>query len=304
MRTQTLFKTPAINKIKELRMKNIFRILSFAITATVVMVACKKEENQVFFEGGTAPALTATRTGTIPLSFATASQEGIKLTWTNPEYRFTTGVSSQDVNYLIEIDTTGANFTNPKRQSIAVGKDLTRTFTVGEFNDFLLNQLQLDSLTTHNIEIRVTSSIAGSIPMYSNVLKFTNVKPYAIPPKVTPPGTPPNFTDGKLYITGAATPAGWMAGGDPENLNQRFTRVNRTLYVINSIALTGGASYLLVPAYGDWNNKYGGVGANNTNNVDGDDFKYNGGDLKAPAVSGNYKIEVDFQRGKFTVTKL
>jgi hypothetical protein len=76
------------------------------------------------------------------------------------------------------------------------------------------------------------------------------------------------------------------------------------LYVLNSIALNGGQSYLFVPLYGDWNAKYGGVGANNTNNVNGDDFRANGGDLLAPPVSGNYKIEVDFQRGKFTVTKL
>jgi hypothetical protein len=95
-----------------------------------------------------------------------------------------------------------------------------------------------------------------------------------------------------------------MAGGDPENLSQKFTRVSRTLYVLNSLALNGGQSYLFVPAYGDWGHKYGGLGANNANNVDGDDFKPEGGDLKAPAVSGNYKIEVDFQRGKFTLTKL
>jgi hypothetical protein len=286
-------------------MKNISKFLLPALTLTVVLFSCKKDEHKDYFEGGTPPALTASRTGTIPLSFVNKDQEGIKLTWTNPDYKFTTGVSSQNVNYLIEIDTTGANFTNPKRQSISVSTDLSKTFTVGEFNDFLLNQLQLDSLTTHNVEIRVTSSIGGSVPVYSNVLKFTGVKPYAIPPKVTPPGTPPNYTDGKLYITGAATPGNWMGGGDPELVSQKFTRVNRTLYVLNSIALNGGQSYLFVPVYGDWGNKYGGVGAtNNSNNVDGDDFKANGSDLKAPAVSGNYKIEVDFQRGKFTVTKL
>ncbi len=285
-------------------MKNILKIISFALAMMMIVVSCKKDEHQIFYEGGTAPALTASRTGTIPLSFGAASNEGLKLTWTNPEYKFTTGINSQDVNYVIEIDTTGANFTNPKRQTISISQDLTRSFTVGEFNDFLLNQLQLDSLSTHNVEIRVTSSVGGSIPLYSNVLKFTGVKPYAIPPKVIPPGTPPNYTDGKLYITGSATPGNWMGTGDPENLNQKFTRLSRTLFVLNSIALIGGQSYLLVPAYGDWNSKYGGVGANNTNNVDGDDFKVNGGDLKAPAQSGNYKIEVDFQRGKFTLTKL
>jgi hypothetical protein len=95
-----------------------------------------------------------------------------------------------------------------------------------------------------------------------------------------------------------------MGGGDPELTTQKFTQVSSTLYVLSSIHLNGGGSYLFVPLYGDWNNKYGGVGANNTNNVNGDDFKPGGGDLLAPALTGDYKIEVDFQRGKFTVTKL
>jgi starch-binding outer membrane protein SusE/F len=285
-------------------MKNLFKLLLSFFAATMVFVSCKKDENQILFEGGTDPVLTSSRTGTLPLSFATKDDQLMTLSWTNPDYMFTTGVSSQNVNYLIEIDTTGANFTNPKRQSISISNDLSKSFTVGQFNDFLLNQLQLDSLTTHNIEIRVTSTIGTAVPLYSNVLKFTNVKPYAIPPKVTPPGTPPQYLDGKLFITGSATPASWMAGGDPELASQKFTRVSRTLYVLNSITLTGGNSFLFVPQYGDWSNKYGGINGNNTNNVDGDDFKYNGSDLKAPPVSGNYKIEVDFQRGKYTVTKL
>jgi len=278
-------------------MKHISQLFFLSILLLLI-ISCKKEENKIFYEGGTPPALSASKTGTIPLSFANKDQEAIKLSWTNPDYKFTTGISSQGVNYLIEIDTTGANFTNPKRQTISISNDLTKSFTVAEFNDYLLNQLQLDSLTTHNLEIRVTSNIGGTVKLYSNVLKFTGVKPYAIPPKVQPPAS------GKLYITGSATPASWMGGGDPELVSQKFTKVSTTLYVLSSIALSGGNSYLFVPVYGDWGAKYGGTGANNTNNVDGDDFKANGGDLKAPATSGNYKIEVDFQRGKFTVTKL
>ena len=71
-----------------------------------------------------------------------------------------------------------------------------------------------------------------------------------------------------------------------------------------TLPLTGGGSYLFLPVNGDWSAKYGALGANNTNNPNGDDFKPGGGDLIAPGVSGDYKIEVDFQRGKFTLTKL
>jgi hypothetical protein len=278
-------------------MKNILKIILF-IVAVVGFMSCEKDENRNYLEGGKAPVLSANRSGTIPLTFATAGNEAITLNWTNPDYKFTTGVSSQDVNYIIEIDTVGANFTNPNRQTIAVSKELSRTFTQSQINDYLLNQLQLRPGKAHQIEIRVKSSlIANTAVLASNILKFT-VTPYSIPPKIAPPAS------GKLYITGSATPGNWMGGGDPELVNQRFTKISDTEYVLNSIALNGGQSYLFVPVYGDWNNKYGYTGAGNANNEMGDDFKAGGNDIKAPAASGNYKIVVDFQRGKFTLTKL
>jgi hypothetical protein len=146
--------------------------------------------------------------------------------------------------------------------------------------------------------MRVTSSIGTSVPLYSNVLKF-NVTPYVIPPKVAPPST------GQLYIVGNATPGGDASGwNNPVPVpTQQFTKISPTVYEI-TIPLIGDKSYLFLPENGSWAVKYGAIGANNTNNVNGDDFRAGGGDMKAPAVSGNYKIEVDFQRGKFIVTKL
>ncbi|MFL5739723.1 MAG: SusE domain-containing protein [Flavisolibacter sp.] len=276
-------------------MKNKLTIF-FSALLFFILWSCKKDEHKDYLEGGTAPVLSSSPTGSIPLSFTTKDQEAIRLSWTNPEYKFTTGVSSQNVSYQLEIDTTGSNFTNPQRKVIAISNNLNLTISQNDLNDYLLNQLVLKPGVSHNIEMRVTSLLTNnSVPLYSNVLKFA-VTPYSIPPKVTPPAS------GKLFITGGATPKGWMAGGDPEVPAQQFTQVSPTLYRLNHITLTGGQSYLFVPAYGDWNAKYGGTGANNTNNVNGDDFKVNGGDLLAPATSGDYKIEVDFQRGKFTVT--
>jgi hypothetical protein len=259
--------------------------------------SCEKKIDNISYEGGTPPVLTADRQD-ITLSFLTKDEEAVKFMWTNPDYKFTTGLSSHDVAYLLEIDTLGADFKNPARKAIGISRDLSLTITQSELNDYLLNQMNLRPGMQHTLQVRVTSSLDNnSVPLYSNVLQF-NVTPYAIPPKVTPPSS------GKLFITGSATPASWMTAGDPENPSQQFTQVSPTLYVINSIALTGGGSYLFVPQYGDWGAKYGYTGSNNANNVNQDDFKANGGDILAPALSGNYKIEVDFQRGKFTVTKL
>ncbi|HEY9364081.1 MAG TPA: SusE domain-containing protein, partial [Chitinophagaceae bacterium] len=214
-------------------------------------------------------------------------------------YQFTTGLSSQDVSYLLEIDTTGAGFTNPLRQSIAISRELNISFSQGQLNDYLLNQLVLKPGISHNIEMRVKSYLGNNaVPLFSNVLKFT-VTPYAIPPKVAPPAS------GKLFIIGNATPGGDATGwNNPVPVPaQEFTQVSPTLYRI-TVALIGGKSYLFLPVNGDWGLKYGAMGANGSNNPDGDDFKLQGGDLISPAAGGNYKIEVDFQRGKFTLTKL
>ena len=279
-------------------MKKIVKQLFFLSLLVALFASCKKDENKVYFEGGTNPVLSASITSaSLPLSYANKDNEAVKLSWTNPNFQFNTGISSQDVNYQIEIDTAGANFTNPNRQTVSVSKDLSISFTQGQFNDYLLNQLQLTPGVSHNIEIRVTAALtAKATGIASNVLKYS-VTPYAIPPKVNPPAS------GKLFLVGSATAGGW---NNPVPVpSQQFTQVSTTLYEI-TVPLIGGQEYLFIPVNGDWSHKYAcnNTPAGTTANTGGD-FGYDWNDnFPGPAVSGNYKISVDFQRGKFTVTKL
>lgn len=283
-------------------MKNLIKLLAGFFLLAVSFSSCKKDESKAFYNGGTAPVLSASST-TLPLTYANRDNQAISFSWTNPNYQFSSGISSQDVSYTLEIDTTGANFTNPNLQSVVISKELSVAFTQSVFNDYLLNQLVLKPGIPHNIEIRVKSSMVNNTAvLISNVLKFV-VTPYSIPPKVTPPGTAPDYSDGKLYLVGDATPGGWS---NPVPVpSQQFTRVSATLYEI-TISFTAGAdkAYLALPLNGDWGVKYGCIGGNKSNNADGDDFKMGGGDILAPAASGNYKIQMDFQRGKFSVKKL
>ncbi len=277
-------------------MKNKFITIFLSSLFAIALWSCEKEDNKIFFQGGTNPVLKASSTTAMVLSAANASNAAIKFEWTNPEYRFNTGISSQDVVYILEVDTTGSNFTNPDRQQISISKDLEKNFTVKDLNA-VLSKMNLQENIPHQMEFRVKSTIAGDIvPLYSNIIKIT-ITPYLDVVVPIP-------ASGKLFITGSATPGNWMGGGDPELASQQFTQVNPSLYVINSIALNGGGSYLFVPVYGNWSNKYGFVGSGNSNNVNGDEFKAEGNDILAPAVSGNYKIEVNFKTGRFTVTKL
>ena len=280
-------------------MKNIFKFTFLSLLLSTLIWSCSKDENKIYFEGGTAPVLTANKTA-IALSYANASNEAVAFSWTNPNYQFTTGISSQNVSYVLEIDTTGANFTNPNMKALAISQDLNLAISVSTFNDYLLNQLILVPGKPHNLDIRIKSTLTNSsVPQYSNVLKYA-VTPYAIPPKVVPPGTAPSYLDGKLYITGDATAKGWMAAGDAEALTQKFTRISATLYQI-IIPLFGGKSYDFVPVYADWTNKYVIATKNDPAEVNGGPFQFGGNDILAPAASGTYKITVDFQRGMFTV---
>ena len=275
-------------------MKNLIK-LTLALLLPAVMWSCKKDENKDYLVGGTAPALTSNLSGTIPLSDAHKNDPAVTFNWTNPNYQFTTGTSSQDVSYLLEIDTTGSNFTSPKRQSVSISKDLSITFTQGQLNDYLLNQLQLTTTSSHNLEFRVTATLAkNQAILYSNVLKYA-VQPYAIPPKVEIPA------GGHLYLVGSATGGGW---NNPVPVpTQEFTKISPTLYEI-TIPLSGGNEYLFLPVNGDWGHKYAVPDKTVAGLSAGGDFKKDASDnFPGPAVSGTYKIQVDFQRGKFTVTK-
>lgn len=274
-------------------MNKLFKSLLFLVLG-LSLFSCKKDENQVVYQGGTAPVLSGSST-TIPLSYINKDLNAIKISWTNPNYQFNTGLSSQDVSYTLEIDTVGANFTNPQKQTLTISKDLSKTFTQGELNGYLLNQLLLKADVSHQIEMRVTSALAfNNVSLASNVLKYT-ITPFSIPPAVAPPST------GRLFLVGSASPGGWS---NPVPLpSQEFTKLSNTLFEL-TVNLIPSGSYLFLPENGSWNAKYGGFGANNSNNVNGGDFRDGGSDLLAPTTSGAHKIVVDFQRGKFTVTKL
>lgn len=274
-------------------MKKVLKQIFFLSLLVTLFVSCEKDENKNLFLGGTAPTFSASVTGPLVLTIANRNNPAITFNWTNPDYQFTTGLSSLDVTYTLEIDSTGSNFTNPQKGQTVYSKVLSTNLTVGELNSKLLAAGFLEDMP-HEIEFRIKANlINNSAIIYSNVIKMT-ITPFL---DVLYP-VPAN-----LYITGSATPASWQCGcGEPELLSQKFTKINAFTFKL-SVALSANNSYLLLPVYGSWSAKYGFTGGNNSNNVYADDFKPNGGDLKSPPVSGIYNITVNFKTGKFTVTQ-
>ena len=154
-------------------MKNMIKLLFGTVFSAAIMLSCKKDENKVYFEGGTNPVLSASSTAALVLLKANKDNPALTFNWTNPNYQFNTGNSSQTVSYILQVDTAGANFAGVKKQEVAISANLSTTLTVKDLNTFLTKMELLYNLP-HNMEFRIKSTLANnSVPLYSNVIKIT-----------------------------------------------------------------------------------------------------------------------------------
>ncbi len=278
-------------------MKQVFRLISFSLLLAATFSACKKDENQIFYEGGTAPVLTASSTLPLVLLPANQSNTAVKFSWTNPNYKFTTGISSQDVNYILQVDTTGANFTNPNIQEVSISKNLDITYTVKDLNTILTKLNVLENIT-HNIDFRIKSTLGNnSVPLYSNVIKIV-ITPYldvAIPIPTT----------GELYITGDGTPSNWT---NAPPATQKCTKVSNTEYKI-TMTFSPGFFYKFLTTLNNWQPQYG-LKTGSGGTASGGDLGLNnltpqyGSDpdaIPTPATAGTYTVTVNFKTGKYSV---
>ncbi len=284
------------------KMKTILNKLFSLGVALVLVSSCTSDETKVTFTGGTAPTLSVSNSSDLTLAKANESFSSLQFQWTNPNYQFSNGVSTQDVYYTLQIDTTGSGFTNPKMGTISLTNDVFHSFTVKDLNNALAT-LELKDYVFHPFEFRIKATMASSSePLYSNVLKI-NIATYLDVLYPVPD---------HLYITGSATPAGWQSGSGTEAVppDQEFVKDNSYSFHIDNLALTytgtgdSDNGYLLLPVYSSWNAKYGFTGAKHANNGLSDTFKPDGNDFAPPSVSGNYKITVNFKTGKITLEKL
>ena len=279
-------------------MKTIQRI-SAAILAIAFLAGCEKDENQILFQGGTPPELSASTAAPDLKPEPTFDADPVMtFRWTNPDYSFSTGISSHDVNYRIEFDTVGSNFANPKKGVVVVAKELSKTFTTGEMNALLsgLNQMALTPDRFYNMEARVISYLGTSaVELTSNVVPF-RVKPFSPPPVVPVPDA------GTLWATGDAFASGWSNPlPAPYDQSQKFTRVTNTLYEL-TVDMPGNGGYKLIQQPGVWGTQYKMITGGGW---DGGNFEKRDADpaFPGPPAAGKYKITFNFQTGKYTVAK-
>ena len=274
-------------------MKKSYQIIILFSILFTSLWSCKKDEKQIYLEGGTAPVLRSSVSDSIPGSLANQNERAVTLSWSNPEYKFTTGPSSQNVTYNIEIDTAGAKFSSSKKKSISVLRELSYTLSQKELNTILYSDLELPLNVKRNIEVRITASLGtnNAAALVSNILAFAVTTYYD--PALVPPD---------LFITGSATPSDWT---NSPPTTQKFTYIgNKTYEIIMTFA--PGKEYKLLTSPGNWQPQYGsaedGVTAPGTLQVN-DGTSTDPPAIKTPTVAGDYKITVNMANRTFTVVK-
>lgn len=249
----------------------------------MAFASCDKKDALNVSGNGTAPTLTSSLATFAPTATDSLTKKMI-FTWSDPKY-----ASATPNNYVIEIDSAGRNFSNPQR--VTVTGVLVDSVVTKDLNTMLL-ALGFKFNTAGTAQVRVRSSYGNNNEAYlSNVLSL-NLTAYKIPPRVALP------TTNKLFLVGDASQGGW---NNPVPVpTQEFAQIDETTFG-GIFQLNGNKQYLVLPLNGDWGHKF--AVASSAVPAAGGDFGYDlSTNFNSPATDGWYKIILDFQAGKFTVT--
>jgi len=272
-------------------MKKLYNLLSYGVAIflfSLIVSSCEKVDQLPNYGPGTATTLNASA-NTLAPAVTDSSKTVLTLSWSSPSY----SVDSNTVKYIVQLDSAGRNFSKAEEKIITGSR--SASFTAKEINAIALG-FGFAFNKQYNMELRIISSHANNNErLFSNAiaLKYT---PYVTPPKVLPPSSK------QLFLVGSATAGGW---NNPVPVpSQQFTRVDSVTYE-GEFYLKGGQQFLCLPVNGDWSNKYSVKDNNATGLNKGGDFGFNLSDnFPGPDKTGIYKLKMDFQAGKFTVTLL
>lgn len=274
-------------------MKHFSKIIIAVLSLGFLFASCDKADDLPFYGTGTSVLLTSSVSSIAPAP-ADSNNTVVTFSWTNPKHE----QDSSLYKYVIEIDSTTRNFTKAVSKSIIGTKSIS--YTAKEINNILLS-FGFAYNTAYDLDVRVTSSYGNNNEqLRSNTVKI-NFKTYKVPPKVALPA------GSKLWANGGALPWSWT--GNPPTPQSEFSRLDNETWgaVFN---LGANNEFLVLSQNGGtdpYNQKY--AVPNNTipTITAGGDFGFyppgTGGDnFKSPAAAGWYKMEMNFQSGKFTIS--
>ncbi len=272
-------------------MKSIIKFSAVLLAIVGIIASCEKADKLPFYASGTTPTLSSDASNIAPVA-ADSNNVVLNLNWSYPNF----ATDSASAKYIVQIDAAGSDFATAYTKQV-IG-DLTTAFTAKEFNTILLAYgYSFD--VAYDMVVRVIASYANNNDrQISNTISLSGT-PYKIPPRVALPAS------GSLFIVGSATVGGWSSPVPVPS--QEFARVEETKWA-GVFYLTGGQEYLLLPQNtGSFDNKYA-VTDNAVPGInEGGDFGQRIGEegpnqnFAGPSSDGWYKLEFDFQSGKFTV---
>ncbi|MBS1919387.1 MAG: SusE domain-containing protein [Bacteroidetes bacterium] len=169
-------------------MRKIFKYTLIVTSLAYVIAACDKVDNLHYYGKGNAVTLSASTTILTP-KVIDSSTALLTLNWTFPNY----ATDSSNMKYIVEIDSTGRNFS--KEVTKTVTKSLNTTYTGRDLNTILLNYGYAVGVPV-KLDVRVTSSYLNNNEKYvSNVIQIS----------VTPYSDPSNLSTEKTSVTGSAS---------------------------------------------------------------------------------------------------
>lgn len=158
-------------------MRKTIKNLIIGVLSVAAIAGCQKVPDLPYYDNGTAVALTADKTAVTPTP-ADSVNNVISFSWTDPNYK----QDSSLYKYVLEIDSTGRNFT---KESIKVVTGTLGTSLTGKELNAILLGYGFTLGSPYDIDVRVTSSYGNNNESYkSNVLKI-RVTPYNDPSVLT-----------------------------------------------------------------------------------------------------------------------
>ncbi len=256
-------------------MKKIFTKFSVLCSMSLLILAsCKKDEsNKVVISSTGAKGTLSANTTTVALSKDHMTDNAVTFNLTAPKFGFSAATSN-----VIQISTS-ATFVDSLTKETSLGiKDVSKTFTVLDFNNVLLS-LKLTGGVATTVHARLKTQFTGSIstPTYSN--------------DITLNATPFNLTS-FLYTVGA------YQGWDIKHQDSLLSATSNGIYVGILNFPDSYSQFLVVPGRGSYDNKYATTDAQNTTSsnvvVGGANNFY------APATAGFYTVTLNINTNKIT----
>src|SRR5215470_13881141 len=147
-------------------MRSITNIALIITGLMVFVTACDKPTALPSYKLGNPVYLTSSATSVSPTP-PDSTKTVLTLNWTFPNY----ATDSANMKYIVEIDTTGRNFSKEVTRTMA--KSLTTGYTGRDLNTILLNYGYAVA-TPVKLDMRVTSSYTNNNELYrSNVIQVS-----------------------------------------------------------------------------------------------------------------------------------